>query len=117
MADQTIGKTFKFRVYSRRWGHDDTYSVTRTATGWHVSHMSIEGDCDKKGNHALFASFNQDLISYPQDVGDLMEHLWDDAAQKNLTAEGVQNALQAVADWVSNCERAFPNTPPFDGSK
>lgn len=46
-----------------------------------------------------------------------MEHLWDEAAQKNMTAEEVQNALQAVADWVSTCERSYPNTPPFDGFK
>ena len=49
--DQTIGAEFSFRVFTRRWGHDDTYKVIRTKDGWDISHIAIGGPCDKSGKH------------------------------------------------------------------
>jgi len=32
--DSTIGEKFGFRMYTRRWGHYDHYTLTRTKDGW-----------------------------------------------------------------------------------
>ena len=34
--DVTIGEKFTFTYYTRRWGHDEEFSLTRTRTGWIV---------------------------------------------------------------------------------
>lgn len=48
-GDINLNKRLSFRVFSRRWGHDDTYSVERRTDGWFVSHLSINGSSKKMG--------------------------------------------------------------------
>lgn len=106
--DQTIGHEFTFRVYSRRWGHDDQYRVRRTATGWDVHHIAIGGSCDKQGKPFLFMNFDQDSINYPEELPGYFEWLWMQAAEQGLTHDEVQSGLDQLAAWVSNCERQSP---------
>lgn len=113
--DQTIGATFTFRVFSNRWGHDDTYQVRRTGDGWYVSHMAINGPCDKGGRPFLFENFRQDSIHHPEGLDGWMEHLWNQASERGLTTEQVQAGLQELADWVSNTERNAPSGEIWEG--
>jgi hypothetical protein len=113
--DQTIGTEFNFRVFSRRWGHDDTYKVTRTKDGWNIYHAAIGGPCDKGGQPFLFKNFHQDSIQYPAKLDGWMEWLWNQAAEKGLTAEQVQAALQELADWVSQTEKSAPSSDVWEG--
>jgi hypothetical protein len=113
--DQSIGANFTFRVFSNRWGHDDTYTVQRTKDGWHVTHISIGGPCDKGGRPFLFENFRQDSIHFPEGLDGWMEWLWNQAAERGLTAEQVQAGLQQLADWVSNTERSAPSGGIWEG--
>lgn len=36
-----------FKVYTARWGHEDTYTIRRTYEGWYVRHISIKGKTEK----------------------------------------------------------------------
>jgi len=107
-VDQTIGSKFSFQVYSRRWGHPDTYTIIRTENGWNVSHLAINGECDKGGQPFLFRNFQQDYIQYPIGLERRMEWLWDQSLTEGLTKEQVQDGLQQLADWVSTTEKAAP---------
>lgn len=113
--DQTIGAHFTFRVYSNRHRHDDTYSVTRTADGWTVSHIAIGGPCDKGGRPFLFENFRQDSIQFPEGLDGWMEWLWNRAAEDGLAQDQVQTGLQQLADWVSNTERNAPSDGIWEG--
>lgn len=113
--DVTIGNEFTFRVYTRRWGHDDTYRLTRTETGWKVDHKMIGGPCDKGGRPTLYMNFQQDSVQYPSDLGGRLEWLWRRAAKDGLSHEEVQTALQQLADWVSSVERTAPSTGLWEG--
>jgi hypothetical protein len=106
--DQTLGVEFKFSVYSKRWGRDDTYRITRTEVGWDVRHIMIGGPCDKEGRPFLFENFRQDHIQHPSGLGGWLEWLWDQASEQGLSHEAVQQALQELADWVSTVERSRP---------
>ncbi|MBK8362000.1 MAG: hypothetical protein IPL15_24840 [Comamonadaceae bacterium] len=66
-VDQTIGVEFSFRVFSRRWDHEDTYKVRRTHDGWDISHLAIGGPSDKGGQPFLFRNLRQDSIQFRQD--------------------------------------------------
>jgi hypothetical protein len=114
-VDQTIGADFTFKVFSSRWGHDDTYQVKRTKDGWIITHIAIGGKCDKGGRQSLFANFRQDSIHYPEGFDGWMEWLWDQAASKGLTQQQVQAALQQLADWVSNTEKNRPTGGVWEG--
>lgn len=32
-SDNTLNKKITFKVYTRRWGHENTYSIKRTVNG------------------------------------------------------------------------------------
>lgn len=108
-VDQTIGKQFKFKVYSRRWGHDDVYKIVRTAEGWDIHHLNIGGPCDRGGRPFLFQNLNHDSINYPSGLEDMMEALWELAASKGLSEDQVQKGLNDLANWVSSTEKKTPS--------
>jgi hypothetical protein len=113
--DQTVDAEFSFRVFSRRWNHDDNYSVKRTKDGWLIKHIAIGGPCDKGGRPFLFENFRQDFIQFPKDLEEWMEWLWNQASSQGLTQAQVQSALQELADWVSNTERTAPTGGVWEG--
>lgn len=114
-VDQTIGAEFSFRVYSRRWGHDDSYQVIRTKDGWDISHAAIGGPCDKGGNPFLFKNFRQDSIQHPARLDGWLEWLWNQAAEKGLTPAQVQAALAQLAEWVRQTEQSAPDGGVWEG--
>ena len=113
--DQTIGANFTFRVFSRRWGHDDNYQVKRTEDGWNITHIAIGGPCDKGGRPFLFENLRHDSIHFPEGLDGWMEWLWTKAANQGLTQAQVQAALQQLADWVSNTEKNAPSGGVWQG--
>ncbi len=114
-VDISIGKEFIFKVYTRRWKHNDTYHITRTADGWHVRHKAINGDCDKTGHPILFMNFNQDYVCYPEGIGDWFEWLWNQAAEKGLSTEQVQQGLTDLSEWVRITESNIPRGDIWKG--
>ena len=113
--DSTIDAEFTFRVFSKRWGHDDTYHVKRITDGWSIEHIAINGTCDKGGHPFLFENLHQDYIRYPMDLDDWLESLWDLASVKGLSHEQVQTGLQQLADWVSTTEKSRPTGGIWEG--
>ena len=107
--DQTIDHEFTFKVFSRRWGHYDTYHIQRTATGWNIGfRTTARGPCDKDGNPDLYKTLDHDSINYPNALPGYLEWLWEQGAEQGLSHEVVQLALDQLAEWVSLCEK---NTP------
>src|SRR2546428_12170866 len=97
MAENEEGKEdLTLRVYSRRWGHDDLYTVCRTDTGWYISFVSIGGDCDPSGYPYLFDNLKQDSIRYPPTLGITMRSLWRRINASNLTREQIQRELNTI---------------------
>lgn len=107
--DSTMGKKFKFKIYTRRWGHYDTYSIERTLDGWKFSGAAVfnSGECDKAGKPFLHKTLDHDSVSYPHDLGELLSWLWEKAAD-GLSESEVQKAIDDIAEWISICERNVP---------
>ena len=107
--DVTMGEKFSFKVYSKRWGHYDTYNLKRNADGWYVSFISIKGQCDSCGEPYLYKNFHQDWIACPkEEIKSLLSSIWA-RAENGASKETVQKYLDEVADYVSNCERNKPD--------
>jgi len=112
--DQTIGHEFSLTVYSRRWGHDDTYALTRTETGWEVE-FTHSGPCDKAGRPYLYSNFANDMVHYPADLEGYLEWLWMRASEQGLSHETVQKCLDELAEWVKATSRAAPSGGQWEG--
>ena len=106
--DVTMGKTFCFNVYSRRWGHDDRYQIRRIAEGWYIEHIGINGECDHEGNPYLYDNFRQDYISYPADICHYMSSIWT-RADEGASFDEIQEMLDKIAKWISDTEKSSPD--------
>lgn len=109
----TIGATFDFEVFSRRWGRNDTYRITLTQTGWDVQYLGIGGACNSRGEPFLFNNLNQDLIHFPQALGDAFD--WLHRSHSPMSDPDLEHAIQQLADWVSETERLTPTGGAFQG--
>lgn len=107
-ADETLGKTFKFRVYTKRWGHKDSYTLTRNEEGWHVSFNAYQGQCGTDGLPVLNKVLRHDMISFPQDINSYFHAIWTRAKNQGLSYDQVQEMLNVVADWISETEENSP---------
>lgn len=108
-VDQTIGKKFELQIYSNRWGHKDRYELTRTSSGWHVSHLSYNGEDDINGEmNVFYESMKHDGISFPVNVDSYMRSIWLVAQMEGLSYEDVQKKLNEIADWISQTELNAP---------
>lgn len=107
-VDQTLNNKFKIKIFSRRWGHKDSYTLTRTATGWDVSHLTYVGECNKSGQPTLLDSLKHDSINFPEDLGGYLEWVWERASEDGLTHDEVQEALDQLGEWISLCESSSP---------
>ena len=113
--DLTIGHEFTFTVYSRRWGHDDLYRLTRTETGWDVQMTTHSGPCDKTGRPFLYSNFTNDSVFYPAELEGYLEWLWLRAADQGLTHEHIQEALDKLAKWVKATTDSAPSGGVWEG--
>jgi len=95
-------------VFSRRWDHDDTYTVEKTIKGWNISAMTIGGECDKKGAPFLYKNLDQDSINYPEELPGYMEWLWQQAYDQSLSDDQIQEELDRLGEWIKTTEKASP---------
>ena len=82
-SDDTLESKIPFKVYTRRWGHEDRYSIKRTVDGWYCGYIAINGKCKKNGEGGLFNNLDHDCIFYLTD--------WISAVEKSINAQ---------PDWV-----------------
>lgn len=109
------------RIFSERWdgeteksaGRDgvnwDIYKIKRISTGWYIEHIVINGECDKSGEPFLYQNFRQDFISYPNDLPEIMELLWNVVEKELLTQEQLQLELNKISNWINKCEMNKPH--------
>jgi len=102
---------FHLSIYSRRWGHNDSYSIKITDNGWDftatMTHLS--GECDKKGNPFVFKALDHESINYPKELDEYLEHLWYVIKEEGLSREEIQESLNTLADWINLCEKNSPS--------
>lgn len=103
-----MSNSFEFVIQTQRMGHADHYKLTRTAKGWRAAHISYGEEGDKGAGPILYRIFEQDGVSWPHQLPEYLERLWEEA-EKGLKDEAVQAALKELADWVTACEQATPN--------
>lgn len=112
-GDDTLDKEMKFPVYTRRWGHSETYRIKRTVSGWHVSYISLHGDCDREGSPWLYNNLKHEAVFYPEEaVKYAMKSLWQEAEDGELTPDELQEKLMEVADWISAVEKVVGEKQP-----
>jgi len=115
-SDDTLDKEMPFKVYTRRWGHEDRYSIKRTVNGWYCGYLAIGGECKKNGEGGLFNNLNHDYVFFPQEgVAYAMEKLWEEADEGEIEFDELVKRIQQIADWISAVEKSINNQPEWVG--
>ena len=127
--DTTIGESFKFEIYTRRWGYYDAYILTRTENGWKITGGTVtynDKECNKDGTGiddededtigkgGIFDALDHDFVNYPLQLDEYLEALWNCAAG-GADKETMQRALNSLAEWVSACEKSSPRIDILEG--
>lgn len=112
-GDINLDKDMSFKVYTARWGHEDTYTIRRTYEGWYVRHISINGKAEKNGTGALEANLDHDSVCYPKEgIEYAFETLWQEADTTSMSVEELQSRIQDIAGWISEVEKATHQYQP-----
>lgn len=112
-GDCNLNIDMKFSVYSRRWGHRDTYYIQRTIDGWLVTFMGERKKAEKDGCGALINNMKHDYIFFPEDdFKDAMSTLWNMADEREMSSGELADKLQNIADWISAIEVAVGKNRP-----
>lgn len=106
----------ELNVYTNRWGHNEKYNINRIQTGWEITFNATGGRCDKEGRPYLYDILNKDNISYPNDLGMLLESLWILAEQNSMDGVNtdiidakVQEHLNSIGEWITLVEQKKPD--------
>ena len=99
---------YTFIIFSDRFQANRTYNIRWLATGWHISHVVINGNCSPDGKPYLYENFNQDGIHYPTNLDGFMENIWNRLKEGSINDLVAQQRLQQLADWVSISEQSQP---------
>jgi len=99
--DGQAGANFVFPVYvSGRRRYID-YDVICTQSGW----MTGTGEDRRCEQLEALGRLN---VSYPNTVGTMLEETRK-AALEGITRQEIQDALNAIAQWISKCEKTKPH--------
>jgi hypothetical protein len=103
-----MNSVYEFTVFTSRFQADRTYRIAKTKSGWHISHIAINGDCKPDGSPFLYENFEQDGVHFPSGIDGFLENVWNRLTEGSINTEVAQQRLQQLADWVSECEKSQP---------
>ncbi|WP_211475017.1 hypothetical protein [Collimonas humicola] len=99
---------FKLKFYTRRWNSTVTLNVKKTDTGWHISHIAINGDSDPEGAPHLYANLHQDNVKFPHGIGGFLAYIWEQLHNEEIDRERAQQMINQLGEWISTCETSQP---------
>lgn len=110
---------YRLNIFTRRWGHDDTYTIEFTDTGWIFNGVMIpnSGPCDPKGVPYLYQTLDHDSVNYPEALGEYLEYLWYKINEGELQSSEIQHSLNVLCDWINICEKSSPIEGVWDHFK
>jgi hypothetical protein len=105
--DPTINDKFVLRVFSRRWTQEIAFMIQRTSAGWFVpTPLKPHGGlCDRWCSPHLYELLRYAGIEYPNNVGERFHWLWEQASEKSLNHEAVQQGIDEIGQWISNTDQ------------
>ena len=105
---------FKLTYHTRRWDNSATLTMRKTAAGWHISNISINGDTDTEGSPILEQNLHQDNVRFPHDVGSFLGFIWGQLNSGDIDDERTQEMIDELGEWITTCETSQPVWCPWN---
>jgi len=101
-------QTFKLNFYTKRWNSDVALNLRKTALGWHISHIAINGDTEPDGSPILYSNLHQDNVRFPYGLDGFVGYIWEQLDAGEIDEERAQEMFDELGEWVSTCEKSQP---------
>lgn len=109
--------TLQAKIYSPRWGHDDTYDFDFERDRLRITFKMKAAVCTYRENRDpewtgtdLNRILEDDSIAPPLKFTAAMENLWGKWRGGELHPNNLAAELQAAIDWLNACTQAKPKT-------
>lgn len=107
----------KLRIYSPRWGHEDTYELGLTRDSLVITRGERSAKCTWRENldpewsgECLDGILQNDLIYPPSIFPRLIKHAWLSWRSGEIDDAAVDTELNALATWLNVITKAKPDT-------
>ncbi len=107
-GDENLNQEIEFKIYTRRWGHDDYYAMERTKDGWKVyGYGATPYETDRKATALVEHILEHDSMIYPHNIKDIFESLWE-KADEDMSIFKLKECIEEITDWISLVEYRAP---------
>lgn len=107
----------ELRIFSPRWGHEDTYMVQLEQDFMEIAMQTRIARADWSENtdpqwsgESLERIMRNDSIYPPSVMQSLFEHAWRSWRNGEIPSEDVDTELQSLAEWLNTITRSKPNS-------
>lgn len=116
---------YSIKVFSPRWGHDDTWDFYLDGEGWkvqfgtgtHGCRLHCEdsvNDADEiKEDKQFFHWARNDMINVPEVLPRFLRYLCAEYKEGEINEEQIQEELDALAEWINAVTRFRPTSSKF----
>ncbi len=105
------------RLFSPRWGHEDTYTITLASEFMEITMQTRHCKCVWQENtdplwsgEPLIRILQNDSIHPPAIIQNLFEHLWEEWRIGNIDSFQAEVELIELADWLNEITKAKPKS-------
>jgi len=105
------------RIYSPRWGHDDTYRITLEQDRLSIDMQARHCEANYRENldpewsgEPLFHIFRNDSIYAPEVFQRCLEWAWLEWRNGNISDDDIVGEMEQLAEWLNTTTRAKPNS-------
>ena len=109
--------TFTTRIYSPRWGHEDTYSFIFENDKLTIDFAPRRAYCTWQENHdpkwtgePFEHMLRNDSICPPDNVSGLVEYIWKAWRNNELNDAAANAELQELVTWLNTITKEKPKT-------
>jgi len=112
-------KILEMNLFSPRWGHEDTYTITINENNIEINmsqriakYNYIDGKFENVSHESLESIMRNDNISIPENLNYYLFELVTSIIENEITEEDSHLELQELENWINCSTRAcqFPNT-------
>lgn len=114
--------TIELRIYSPRWGHEDTYTLELSrdtlviTQGARSTKATYRENLDPEWSGETLVDILQNDSIYPPEIFQrLIEHAWLTWRGGELSDEAVKEELLVLAGWLNGITKNKPSTDFWKG--
>jgi len=99
---------FLMKLYLDRLSSNVRYPFSFVHDGWHFDLCEISLTSERDAMDSFKFLTNRDRLCYPSSIGIHFEDLLNDIHERRISEGEIQERVDYLCNWISDCERNKP---------